>query len=172
MPKSPASRTKAAQAYGNFRELIAREDIDAVVIATPDHWHAIMVIEAAQAGKDIYCEKPLSQTIAEARAMVNAVRRYGRVFQTGSMQRSDNRFRFACELVRNGYIGEIKTVTVGVGGPPEDKPLPAEPVPDYLDWDMWVGPLPGGHTTGICPRILASTYFLIGAITATLAAAE
>jgi len=133
---------KGCQAYGNFRELIAREDIDAVVIATPDHWHAIMVIEAAQAGKDIYCEKPLSQKIAEARAMVNAIRRYGRVFQTGSMQRSDNRFRFACELVRNGYIGEIKTVTVGVGGPPEDKPLPAEPVPDYLDWDMWVGPAP------------------------------
>jgi predicted dehydrogenase len=133
---------KGCQAYGNFRELIAREDIDAVVIATPDHWHAIMVIEAAQAGKDIYCEKPLSQKIAEARAMVNAIRRYGRVFQTGSMQRSDNRFRFACELVRNGCIGEIKTVTVGVGGPPEDKPLPVEPVPDYLDWDMWVGPAP------------------------------
>jgi len=128
--------------YGDFRDLLARNDIDAVVISTPDHWHAIIVARAAQAGKDIYCEKPLSQTIAEARAMVNAVRRYGRVFQTGSMQRSDNRFRFACELVRNGYIGEIKTVTVGVGGPPEDKPLPAEPVPDYLDWDMWVGPAP------------------------------
>jgi len=128
--------------YGDFRELLARDDIDAVVIATPDHWHAIIVIQAAQAGKDIYCEKPLSQTIAEARAMVNAVRRYGRIFQTGSMQRSDDKFRFACELVRNGYIGEVKTVTVGVGGPPEDKPLPAEPVPDYLDWDMWVGPAP------------------------------
>jgi predicted dehydrogenase len=128
--------------YREFRDLLARNDIDAVVISTPDHWHAIMVVQAAQAGKDIYCEKPLSQTIAEARAMANAVRRYGRVFQTGSMQRSDNRFRFACELVRNGYIGEIKTVTVGVGGPPEDKPLPAEPVPDYLDWDMWVGPAP------------------------------
>jgi len=132
----------SCEAYRDFRDLLSRNDIDAVVISTPDHWHAIMVIQAAQAGKDIYCEKPLSQTIAEARAMVNAVRRYGRVFQTGSMQRSDNRFRFACELVRNGYIGEIKTVTVGVGGPPEDKPLPAEPVPDYLDWDMWVGPAP------------------------------
>ncbi len=130
------------ESYRDFRDLLARSDIDAVVISTPDHWHAIMVARAAQAGKDIYCEKPLSQTIAEARAMVNAVRRYGRVFQTGSMQRSDNRFRFACELVRNGYIGQIKTVTVGIGGPPEDKPLPAEPVPDYLDWDMWVGPAP------------------------------
>jgi len=133
---------KGCAAYGDFRELLARDDIDAVVIATPDHWHAIIVIQAAQAGKDIYCEKPLAQTIAEARAMVNAVRRYGRIFQTGSMQRSDDKFRFACELVRNGYIGEVKTVTVGIGGPPEDKPLPAEPVPDYLDWDMWVGPAP------------------------------
>jgi predicted dehydrogenase len=133
---------KGCAAYGDFRELLARDDIDAVVIATPDHWHSIIVIQAAQAGKDIYCEKPLAQTIAEARAMVNAVRRYGRIFQTGSMQRSDDKFRFACELVRNGYIGEVKTVTVGIGGPPEDKPLPAEPVPDYLDWDMWVGPAP------------------------------
>jgi len=133
---------KGCATYGDFRELLARDDIDAVVIATPDHWHSIIVIQAAQAGKDIYCEKPLAQTIAEARAMVNAVRRYGRIFQTGSMQRSDDKFRFACELVRNGYIGEVKTVTVGIGGPPEDKSLPAEPVPDYLDWDMWVGPAP------------------------------
>ena len=134
------STYKGCKCYGDFRELLARDDIDAVVIATPDHWHAITVIQSAQAGKDIYCEKPLSQTITEARAMVNAVRRYGRVFQTGSMQRSDHRFRFACELVRNGYIGEIQTVTVGIGGPPVGCDLPAEPVPDYLDWDMWLGP--------------------------------
>jgi predicted dehydrogenase len=126
--------------YGDFRDLLARDDIDAVVISTPDHWHAITVIQSAMAGKDIYCEKPLSQTIAGARAMVNAVRRYGRVFQTGSMQRSDWHFRLGCELVLNGYIGELKSVNVNVGGPPEDKPLPAQPVPDYLDWDMWVGP--------------------------------
>jgi predicted dehydrogenase len=133
---------KGCDAYGDFRDLIARDDIDAVVISTPDHWHAITVIQSAQAGKDIYCEKPLSQTIIEARAMVNAVRRYGRIFQTGSMQRSDWHFRLGCELVRNGYIGQIQTVTVGVGGPAADRPLPAEPVPDYLDWDMWVGPAP------------------------------
>jgi predicted dehydrogenase len=126
--------------YGDFRDLLARSDIDAVVISTPDHWHAVTVIESCKAGKDIYCEKPLSQTIREARAMVNAVRLYNRVFQTGSMQRSSQEFRFACELVRNGYIGDIQHVTVNVGGPPEDKRLPAEPVPDYLDWDMWVGP--------------------------------
>ena len=131
---------KGCDIYGDFRELLARDDINAVVISTPDHWHAIIVIQSAMAGKDIYCEKPLSQTIAEARAMVNAVRRYGRVFQTGSMQRSDWHFRLGCELVLNGYIGRLQNVTVGVGGPPRDKPLPAEPVPDYLDWDMWLGP--------------------------------
>ncbi len=131
---------KGCATYGDFRELLARADIDAVVISTPDHWHAVTVIESCKAGKDIYCEKPLCQTIQEARAMVNAVRKYNRVFQTGSMQRSSYEFRFACELVRNGYIGDVKHVTVNVGGPPEDKLLPAEPVPDYLDWDMWVGP--------------------------------
>jgi len=131
---------KGCAAYADFRDLLARNDIDAVVISTPDHWHAVTVIESCKAGKDIYCEKPLSQTIQEARAMINAVRRYNRIFQTGSMQRSSQEFRFACELVRNGYIGDIQHVTVNVGGPPEDKRLPAEPVPDYLDWDMWVGP--------------------------------
>ena len=136
-----AGTYKGCATYGDFRDLLARSDIDAVVISTPDHWHAIMVIQSAQAGKDIYCEKPLSQTIAEARAMVNAVRRYGRVFQTGSMQRSDWHFRLGCELVLNGYIGQLKHVTVGVGGPPDDNPLPAEPDPDYLDWDMWLGPV-------------------------------
>lgn len=132
----------ACKPYRDFRQLLARDDIDAVVIATPDHWHAIPVIEAARAGKDIYCEKPLCQTIAEARAMVRAVRRHGRVFQTGSMQRSYSQFRFACELVRNGRIGKVQTVTVDVGGPPVDCGLPAEPVPDYLDWDLWLGPAP------------------------------
>jgi predicted dehydrogenase len=126
--------------YGDFRQLLARDDIDAVVIATPDHWHAAIAVESCKAGKDVYCEKPLCQTIAEARAMVNAVRRYNRVFQTGSMQRSAREFRQACELVRNGYIGDIRHVTVNVDGPPTDRPLKAQPVPDYLDWDMWVGP--------------------------------
>jgi predicted dehydrogenase len=131
---------KGCDTYGDFRDVIGRDDIDAVVISTPDHWHAITVIQSAQAGKDIYCEKPLSQTIEEARAMVNAVRRYGRVFQTGSMQRSNWRFRQGCELVRNGYIGELKHVTVGVGGPAKNPALEAQPVPDYLDWEMWLGP--------------------------------
>jgi predicted dehydrogenase len=131
---------KGCDTYADFRDLLARKDIDAVVISTPDHWHAVTCIEACKAGKDVFCEKPLTQTIAEARAMVNAVRKYNRVFQTGSMQRSSREFRHACELVRNGYIGDIKHVTVSVGGPPADRPLEAQPVPDYLDWEMWVGP--------------------------------
>ncbi len=131
---------KGCMKYGDFRDLLSRDDIDAVVIATPDHWHAIIVIESAKAGKDIYCEKPLSQTIREARAMVDTVKRYGRVFQTGSMQRSDWHFRLGCELVLNGYIGELKHVKVNIGGPPSDNPLEPQPVPEYLDWNMWLGP--------------------------------
>ena len=133
---------KDCAAYNDFRELLGREDIEAVSIGTPDHWHAIPAIAAAKAGKDIFCEKPLSLTIAEARVMVDAVRRYGRVFQTGSQQRSSSNFRFACELVRNGYIGEVKTVTVNIGGPSGPCNLPAEPQPVYFDWDMWLGQAP------------------------------
>jgi len=131
---------KGYECYGDFRELTARSDIDAVVIATPDHWHALNTVQAARAGKDIYCEKPLSWSIDEGKAMVKAVQRYRRIFQTGSMQRSDEKFRFACELVRNGYIGDIKHIIVNIGGPPGPCDLPAEPQPDYLDWNMWVGP--------------------------------
>lgn len=133
---------RGCAAYNDFRELLARDDIDAVLIATPDHWHALIAIAAAAAGKDIYCEKPLSLTIAEGRAMVNAVRRYGRVFQTGSQQRSDGNFRLACELVRSGRIGKVQTVHVAVGGPSGECHLPAEPVPPGLDWDLWLGPAP------------------------------
>jgi predicted dehydrogenase len=139
-----ADRTsfKGCAAYTDFRELIARRDIDGVVIATPDHWHAIIAIAAANARKDIYCEKPLSLTIREARAMVKAVRRHKRVFQTGSMQRSSQEFRKACELVRNGRIGRVRTVVVGVGGPSRWCDLPAEPLEPGLDWDFWLGPAP------------------------------
>ncbi len=140
--QSGTGTARTCKPYRDFRELLSRDDIDAVVIATPDHWHAIPVVQAAQAGKDIYCEKPLCQTISEAQAMVREVRRNSRVFQTGSMQRSYSQFRFACELVRNGRIGKVQTVTVDVGGPPVDCDLSAEPVPDYLDWDLWLGPAP------------------------------
>jgi predicted dehydrogenase len=140
--KARGGEGKGCKSYNDFRELLARTDIDAVLIATPDHWHAIPVIEAVRSGKDIYCEKPMSLTIREARAMANAVRTYGRVFQTGSQQRSSPEFRQACELVRNGYIGDLQTINVSVGGPSRDCDLPAQPVPEGLDWDMWLGPAP------------------------------
>ena len=129
--------------YRDYREMLAREDMDAVIIATPDHWHALISIHAAQAGKDIYCEKPMTLTIREARAVVDAVRRYGRVFQTGSQQRSNvfGSFRQACELVRNGRIGKVRRVDVSTGGPPVSCDLPAEPQPDHFDWDRWLGPV-------------------------------
>jgi len=126
--------------YKNYRELLGRQDIDAVVIATPDHWHAQVAVDAAKAGKDIYCEKPMASTVAEGRAMVKATRKYKRVFQTGNMQRSWRNFRHAAELVTNGYIGEIKEVNVCVGPPVKALDLPAIPAPDNIDWDMWVGP--------------------------------
>ena len=129
-------------AYVDFRDLLARGDIDAVVIATPDHWHAIQTIEACKFGKDVYCEKPLSLTIQEARAMVNTARQYGRIVQTGSQSRSNPRIRFVCEAVKRGRIGKLVSVTAACGGPPIDYNLPAEPTPDYLNWDLWLGPAP------------------------------
>ncbi|MDA1272750.1 MAG: Gfo/Idh/MocA family oxidoreductase [Verrucomicrobia bacterium] len=140
--KSGAGSSKGCDAYKDFRELLQRKDIDAVVIATPDHWHAIIAISAANAGKDIYCEKPLSQSIHQARAMVNAVRKNDRIFQTGSMQRSSSEFRIACELVRNGRIGKITSVNVGVGGSAIWCDLPAQEIEPGLDWNMWLGPAP------------------------------
>jgi len=131
---------QAVDTYENYRELLERKDIDAVVIVTPDHWHAMVAVDAAKAGKDIYCEKPMASTVAEGRAMVNSTRKYNRVFQTGNMQRSWRNFRHASEMVFNGYIGEVKEVNVSVGDPVMACELPAEPVPDYLNWDLWVGP--------------------------------
>ena len=126
--------------HADFREICARTDLDAMLIATPNHWHALAAIEAAKNGKDIYLEKPLARTIAEGRAIVQAVRRHGRILQVGSQQRSDRAFRSACELVRNGRIGALKAVYVNVGGPPGEDYLAAEPTPEGLDWDMWLGP--------------------------------
>jgi predicted dehydrogenase len=133
---------RGCAAVNDFRQVLARKDIEAVVIATPDHWHAIPVIEACRAGKDIYCEKPLSLTILEAKRMMEAVRRHKRIFQTGSQQRSDREFRTACELVRSGRIGKIRTVNVNVGGPSRPCDLPEEKMEPGLDWDRWLGPAP------------------------------
>ncbi len=141
--KQPGGTAAAGcEVYSDFRELLARKDIDAVIIATPDHWHALIAIAAARAGKDIYCEKPLSESIHEARAMVNAVRKNKRIFQTGSMQRSSKEFHHACELVRNGRLGKLQRVDVGVGGPAKPCDLPGEAEEPGLDWNMWLGPAP------------------------------
>ncbi len=150
-----AGTYKGCQVHGDFRELLARADIDAVVIATPDHWHALGSVLAAQAGKDIYCEKPLTHTIAQGRKIAEAVRASKVVFQTGSQQRSefDGRFRQAVEYVRNGRIGKLKTVRVGVGPPPVACDLPVEPLPSGTDWDMWLGPAPQrGYNEILCPK--------------------
>lgn len=138
------SGRKPCQVFTDFRQVLDRKDIDAVLIATPDHWHAIQVIAACQAGKDIFCEKPLSLCIREAELMIQAVRKHGRVLQTGSQQRSGDlgQFPLACALVRGGRIGKIRTVQVGVGGPSAWCDLPEEPMEPGLEWDLWLGPAP------------------------------
>lgn len=156
--------TKAAhqvQGFGQYRDLLAIKDIDAVIIASPDHWHAMHVVDAAKAGKDIYCEKPLALTIDEGRAMVNAVRKYKRVLQTGSMQRSQYNFRQAADLIRNGYIGDIKEVNVSVGEPVKECDLPSLPTPAHLDWDSWIGPsLYRGYNPILSPALDAPEWSL------------
>jgi predicted dehydrogenase len=133
---------KGCAAYNDFQELIARGDIDAVVICTPDHWHAIPCLEAIKAKKDVYCEKPLTLTIREAKMLIDAARKYERVFQTGSQQRSSKEFRQACELVRSGRIGKLKAVYVNVGSSSKPCDLPEEKMEPGLDWDRWLGPAP------------------------------
>ena len=130
--------------YNDFREVLTRDDIDAVVIVVPDQWHSIISICAARAGKDIFAQKPLAYTISEGRAIVNEIKKTGVVWQTGSHQRSSRRFRFACELVRNGRIGKVHTVKVGL---PNNSTIRGEgtdpsPVPEGFDYNMWLGPAP------------------------------
>lgn len=138
----PESGTADCQAYNDFRELIARDDIDAVCIATPDHWHTIPILAALNSGKDVYCEKPLTHNIHEAIEVMKAVEKNKRVLQTGSMQRSMEEFRVACELVRNGAIGKIDRVECSFGGPGVPCDLPEEPMEPGLDWNFWIGPGP------------------------------
>jgi len=165
----PSGAFRGCAAYNDYREMLARPDIDAVIIVTPDHWHAVQAIDAAKAGKDIYCEKPLSLTIQEGRRLVEVVRRYDRVFQTGMQRHSNEVFRKVCRFIRGGGLGKIKAVFTTAapfrnyiggaqfapyrGGAMQleklgesltamDVPLPAEPVPEGLDWDLWVGPAP------------------------------
>jgi predicted dehydrogenase len=152
--KQDKGNYKGCSSYSDFRDLIARPDIDAVVVATPDHWHVLMSMAAARAGKDMYLEKPIGLSIAEARVLREAVARYGTVFQFGTQQRSDFEFRRACELVRNGRIGRLYSINVwspssGSGGSTAPAPEPAE-----LDYDMWLGPAPfAPYTKDRCSNV-------------------
>jgi predicted dehydrogenase len=128
--------------YHDYRALLQNKDIDAVIISTPDHWHALNAIHAVQAGKDVYLQKPASLTISEGRALSHAVQRSGRIFQVGSQQRSSTQFRYAAELVRNGRIGKLQTVYVGLPGDPSGEVEPEMPVPANLNYDMWLGSTP------------------------------
>ena len=144
LAKAAAMSEGRARTYKDFRRLLEQKDIDAVIVATPDHWHALPTILACQAGKDVYVEKPLSLTVREGRAMVNAARKYKRVVQTGSQQRSGAHYARAVEIVRSGSLGTIAHVTAshirnsmpGFGRFPDSDP------PPELDWDMWLGPAP------------------------------
>ncbi len=134
-------RTQGCRAYGDFRELVARDDIDMVMIATPDHWHAIPAIMAASSGKDIYGEKPFSHTLSEGRHMADAVRRYNRIWQTGSWQRSGGGpFRQACGLVRNGRLGKVVRIEVGLPASGVSGPVKFGEPPPELDYEFWIGP--------------------------------
>ena len=157
LPKARAFRDRAERAYGEAQaggtyhgipsvqyheEVLARDDIDVVWVCTPDHWHAPISNAAMKAGKDVYCEKPLTLTVREGRVMVDTARRYGRILQTGSQQRSNGAFRKAAEIVRNGWIGDIKLIRTRLGEFPPAPVLPEQPVPAELDYDRWIGPTP------------------------------
>jgi predicted dehydrogenase len=137
-----SGRYKGVDVYQYHEQLIARPDIDVVFVTTPDHWHAAIANAAMVAGKDVYCEKPLTLTVREGRVLVNTARRYGRILQTGTQQRSNAAFRKAAEIVRNRLIGDIKYVRTKLGEFPPAVPLSAEPVPPEFDYDRWLGPTP------------------------------
>lgn len=131
--------------YENYRDILSRDDIDGVIIATPDHFHAIIAIEACRAGKDIYLEKPLTFTIYEGQQLVKAVRENNRILQVGSQQRSDPEFIHVTNFVREGKLGKVSHVKVHFGDGPQPYDLPEQPIPDGLDWKAWLGPLPDLH---------------------------
>ena len=137
---------KGCAVYADYRELLERKDIDAVMIATQDHWHALIATAAARAGKDMYCEKPMGVSIEEGQKIRAAVRKHQRVFQSGTWQRSQQKFRHACELARNGYVGKVQTVQVSAPGPKYQPsyagPLEPQAAPAGFDWEMWRGPAP------------------------------
>ncbi len=138
--RNPTKGAAGCKAYADFRELVARKDIDLVCIATPDHWHTCICLAALRAGKDIYCEKPLTHNVREAVVLMKEVEATKRILQTGSMQRSSKEFRVACELVRNGAIGKVERVECSFGDPGIPYDLKEEPMEPGLDWDLWLGP--------------------------------
>jgi myo-inositol 2-dehydrogenase/D-chiro-inositol 1-dehydrogenase len=131
-----------ADLYEDYRRMLERPDIDIVLIGTPDHWHTKMVIDACRAGKDVYCEKPLTLTIDEGKLMTRVVEETGRVVQVGSWERSDANFRLACELVQQGRIGKLQKITVTLGKNKTGGPFPTAPVPAHFNWDLWQGQTP------------------------------
>jgi len=150
---------QACAVYNDFRELLSRADIDAVMIATPDHWHVLVGLEAARRGKHMYFEKPVGMSVAEAKALRQAVRRSGVVFQFGTQQRSDEGFRFACELARNGRLGQLETIMLGAASYTQVPNQPAQPVPPGLDYEMWLGPAPWVPFTELrCTRQFTLLY--------------
>jgi len=140
--EQPDGVYRGVKAYQYSEELLARDDIDAVWICTPDHWHAPLANAAMKSGKDVYCEKPMTLTVREGRVLVDTARRCGRVFQTGSQQRSEYSFRKACEMVRNGWIGDLTRVRTSLGEFPPALALPEQPIPPGFDYDRWLGPTP------------------------------
>lgn len=149
------SAGKQAQSFEDYRKLLELPGLDAVVIATPDHWHALQAVHAAQAGKHIYCEKPLTRTIGDGRTLVKAIAKSGVVFQTGSQQRSEfsGHFRNAVERVRNGLIGKLQVVRIGVGAPAKACDLPGQDIPAGTNWDRWVGPAEfRAYHSDLCPK--------------------
>jgi predicted dehydrogenase len=133
---------KGCTAYLEYEELCARPDIDAVMVVTPDHWHAMCSLAAIKAGKDVFCQKPMTLTIREGRLMSDACKQYGTIFQVGSQQRSEWAFRRACEIVRNGWIGRVHTIYTQLGQFAPPMTLPEEPIPEGFDYDRWLGPTP------------------------------
>ncbi|MBM3855729.1 MAG: Gfo/Idh/MocA family oxidoreductase [Verrucomicrobia bacterium] len=140
--KDSGRRSSGVAIYATHEELLAREDIDVVFVCTPDHWHAAVSAAAMRAGKDVYCEKPLTLTVREGRVLVELARRHGRILQTGTQQRSNKSFRKAAEIVRNGWIGDLKLVRTRLGQFPPALPLSEEPVPAGFNYDRWLGPTP------------------------------
>jgi predicted dehydrogenase len=145
--RKQGATSPAVKLFRDYRELLAKGDVDAVVISTPDHWHAKPAIDAALAGKDIYLQKPASLTVVEGRLMSDVVHRTGRIFQLGTQQRSSEQFRLACELVRNGRIGAVRTVRIGLPSDPSGPDEAEMPVPKNLDYDTWLGSTPWVYYT-------------------------